>query len=313
MTVGPLKVFGGTAHPALVDEICQELGVERGAVELDRFSDGEVYCQVLENVRGADVYVIQPIHPPAENLVELLLMLDAFKRASSSRVTAVVPYFGYSRQERKDKPRVPISAKLIADLIEAAGADRVLTLDLHAPAIQGFFDVPTDHLYAAPVIIEHINSLPLEDFVIVSPDAGGVERARFYAKRTSDDLAIIDKRRTRANVAEVTHVIGAVEGRDCIIVDDIIDTGGTLVGSVRALLDAGAKSVRGCFTHAVLSGPAVERLRECPITSLTVTNTIPLDESKRSLEKLEVLSVAALLAEAIKRTHTHQSISSLFV
>jgi ribose-phosphate pyrophosphokinase len=313
MTVGPMRVFGGTAHPVLVEEICASLGVPPGEVELDRFSDCEVYCQVLENVRGADVYVIQPTCPPADNLIEFLLMLDAFSRASAARVTAVIPYFGYARQERKDKPRVPISARLIADLIEAAGADRVLTMDLHAPAIQGFFGVPTDHLYAAPVIVEHINSLPLEDFVIVSPDAGGVERARFYAKRTSDDLAIIDKRRTRANVAEVTHVIGDVRGRDCIIVDDIVDTGGTLAGSVRALLDAGARSVRGCFTHAVLSGPAIGRLQESPIASVMVTNTIPIDESKRALEKLEVLSVAGLLAEAIKRTHTHQSISSLFV
>ncbi|MDH3285116.1 MAG: ribose-phosphate pyrophosphokinase, partial [Acidobacteriota bacterium] len=269
--------------------------------------------QVLDNVRGADVFVIQPTCPPAENLLELLLLMDALKRASASRVTAVIPYYGYARQERKDKPRVPITAKLIADLIEAAGADRVLTMDLHAPAIQGFFKVPVDHLYAAPVMVEHIKSLGLENVVIVSPDAGGVERARFYSKRSSADLAIIDKRRTTPGVAESVQVIGEVHGRECIIVDDIIDTGGTLMGSVRALRDAGARSVHGCFTHAVLSGPAAERLAEASIESITVTDTIPLDATKKSIEKLEILSVAPLLAEAIKRTHTHQSISSLFV
>ncbi len=312
-TLGPMKVFGGTAHPALAEAICAELGQSPGRILLERFSDGEVHCQVEENVRGADVYVIQPTNPPADNLLELLLMLDAMKRASASRVTAVIPYFGYARQERKDKPRVPISARLIADLIEAAGTDRVLTLDLHAPAIQGFFSVPTDHLYAAPVIVEHIAGLPLEDFVIVSPDAGGVERARFFSKRTQSDLAIIDKRRTGPNVAESINVIGEVDGRDCIIVDDIIDTGGTLMGSVRALHEAGARSVRACFTHAILSGKAVERLGESRIEAVAATDTIPLDDRKRSLAKLEVLTVAGLLAEAIKRTHTHQSISSLFV
>jgi ribose-phosphate pyrophosphokinase len=312
-TLGPIKVFGGTAHPDLATAICRELGEAPGRILLDRFSDGEVHCQVQDNVRGADVFVIQPTHPPADNLLELLLILDAMKRASASRVTAVIPYFGYARQERKDKPRVPISARLIADLIEATGTDRVLALDLHAPAIQGFFSVPTDHLYAAPVIIEHLKALPLDDVVIVSPDAGGVERARFFSKRTRGDLAIIDKRRTAANVAESITVIGEVDGRDCMIVDDMVDTGGTLVGSVRALLEAGARSVRACFTHAVLSGGAVERLADSPIEAVAATDTIPLDAKKRSLAKLEVLTVAGLLAEAIKRTHTHQSISSLFV
>ena len=312
-TLGPMKVFGGTAHPELVSEICNYLDLEPGASRIERFSDGEISCQILENVRGTDVFVIQPTSPPADNLLELLFHIDAAKRASAARVTAVIPYFGYARQERKDRPQVPISAKLVADLIEAAGADRVLTMDLHAPAIQGFFSVPVDHLFSAPLIVDHIKSLGLGEHVIVSPDAGGVERARFHSKRTGGGLAIIDKRRTGPNVAESVHVIGEVAGEHCIIVDDIIDTGGTFVGSVEALIDAGAASVRGCFTHPVLSGPAVERLGAAQLAGITVTNTIPLDEDRRRLDTMEVLSVAPLLGEAIRRTHTHQSISSLFV
>ncbi|RMG47556.1 MAG: ribose-phosphate pyrophosphokinase [Acidobacteria bacterium] len=308
-----MKVFSGSAHPELAQEICAYLGVPPGRIELERFSDGEVYVQVLENVRGADVFVIQPTNPPAENILELLLMLDAFKRSSAARVTAVIPYYGYARQERKDKPRVPISARLVADLIEAASADRVLTMDLHAPAIQGFFSIPVDHLFAAPLMIEHIREMGLERPIIVSPDAGGVERARFYSKRLQCGLAIVDKRRTGPNVAESVHVIGDVAGCDCVIVDDIIDTGGTLLGSARALMEAGARSVRGCFTHAVLSGDAMERLEKAPLESITVTNTIPLDERRRRNEKIDVLSVAPLLGEAISRTHNHSSISSLFV
>ncbi len=308
-----IKVFGGTAHPALVREICDYLGVPPGSLQVDQFSDGECHVQILENVRGADVYVIQPTNPPAENLLELLLLVDAFKRSSAERITAVIPYFAYARQERKDKPRVPISAKLVADLIVAAGADRVLTMDLHAPAIQGFFNVPVDHLYAMPVFIRQIERWNLPDLTIVSPDAGGVERARMYAKRCKAELAIIDKRRSAPNVAESVQVIGDVEGRHCVITDDIVDTAGTLAGAVKALQKAGAASVRGCFTHPVLSGNAIERLMECPIAGIAVTNTIPLDETRRSCAKIEVLSVAPLLGEAIRRTHTNSSISSLFV
>lgn len=310
MVLGEMKVFGGSAHPELVREICAFLDVAQGEIELKRFSDGEVYVQILENVRGTDVFVIQPTNPPAENIIELLLMIDAFKRSSAARITAVIPYYGYARQERKDKPRVPISAKVVADLIEAAGADRVLTIDLHAPAIQGYFTIPVDHLFAAPVLIEHLAARGLDDPVIVSPDAGGVERARFYAKRLRGGLAIIDKRRTGHNVAESVHVVGDVRGRPCVIVDDIIDTGGTIQGAARALLDAGAESVSACFSHAVLSGPALTRLEETPLEGISVTNTIP---RTRSHEKIQVLSVAPLLGEAIRRTHTHSSISSLFV
>jgi ribose-phosphate pyrophosphokinase len=313
MALGEMRVFGGTAHPGLTDEICAVLGIPRGEIELKRFSDGEINCYILENVRGADVFIIQPTHPPAENLLELLLMVDAFKRSSAARITAVIPYYGYARQERKDKPRVPISAKLVANLIEAAGVDRVLTMDLHAPAIQGFFDVPVDHLYAAPVMVEHLRGLGLRELCVVSPDAGGVERARFYAKRLEADLAIIDKRRTAANVSESIHVIGKVDGRDCVIVDDIIDTAGTFAGAALALVEHGARSVRGCFTHPVLSGKAMERLAESPVAEIAVTNTFALDASRLSSSKIKVLSVAPLLAEAIKRTHTHSSISSLFV
>ncbi len=313
MPTSEMKIFSGSAHPALAGEICTYLGMEPGKVHLERFSDGEVYVQVLDNVRGADVFVIQPTCAPAENLLELLLLCDAFKRSSAARITAVVPYYAYARQERKDRPRVPISAKLVADLIEAAGADRLLTIDLHAPAIQGFFNIPVDHLLAAPSFMEHLKAQGLEDTIIVSPDAGGTERARHFAKRLGAGLAIIDKRRTGHNVAESIRVIGEVEGHHCVIVDDIVDTAGTLTGAVRALLEGGAKSVRGCFTHPVLSGKAIERLRESPVAGITVTNTIPLDEARRSCDKINVLSIAPLLGEAIRRTHTNSSISSLFL
>ena len=313
MTSSELKVFSGSAHPQLAGEICTYLGIEAGRVHLERFSDGEVYVQILDNVRGADCFVIQPTNAPAENLLELLLLIDAFKRSAAARITAVVPYFAYARQERKDRPRVPISARLVSDLIEKAGADRVLTIDLHAPAIQGFFNIPVDHLFAAPVLLEHLKAQGVTDPVIVSPDAGGTERARFYAKKLGCGLAIVDKRRSGHNVAESISVIGDVEGHDCVIVDDIIDTAGTLSGAVKALLERGAKSVRGCFTHPVLSGKAIDRLRESPVTNITVTNTIPLDERRRSLEKIQVLSIAPLIGEAIRRTHTNSSISSLFL
>jgi len=309
-----LKIFTGNAHPALAGEICAELGIPLGQVEVRRFADGEAYCQILENVRGTDVFVIQPTCPPVDqNLMELLVLLDAFKRSSAARVTAVLPYYGYARQDRKDKPRVPISAKLVADLLTAAGADRVLAMDLHAPAIQGFFDIPVDNLFAAPVLIEHVARLELKDLVIVSPDAGGVERARAYAKRLDGSLAIIDKRRGEKNVPQVMHVIGEVEGRNCLIVDDIVDTAGTLTGTVQALAQKGAKMIYGCFSHAVLSGPAVDRIRASEMAMTVVTNSIPMDEGKRSAGRFTVLSVGGLLAEAIKRIHTDSSVSSLFV
>ena len=302
-----LTVFTGSAHPVLAKEICSVLGIPLGRTECRRFADGEAYCQILENVRGADVFVIQPTCPPADaNLME-------FKRSSAARITAVLPYYGYARQDRKDKPRVPISAKLVADLLTAAGADRILAMDLHAPAIQGFFNIPVDHLFAAPVMIDHVAALGLKNLVIVSPDAGGVERARAYAKRLDASLAIIDKRRGEGNEPKVMHVIGEVDGRTCLIVDDIVDTAGTLAGTVQALTRKGAKGIYGCFTHAVLSGPAVDRIRGSEMTQTVVTDTIPMDEAKRRAGRIMVLSVAGLLGEAIKRIHTNSSVSSLFV
>jgi len=313
-TEGPIKIFSGNAHPGLAREICDYLKLPLGAINLTRFSDGECYCQILDNVRGTDVFVIQPISPPVnENLMELLIMMDALKRSSAQRVTAVLPYYGYARQDRKDKPRVPISAKLVADLISTAGADRVLAMDLHAPAIQGFFNIPVDHLFAAPVLIENVARLKIPRLVIVSPDAGGVERARAYAKRLKTSLAIIDKRRTEKNVAEVLHVIGEVQGMNALIVDDIVDTAGTLIGTVKALKQDGVGKIYACFTHAVLSGPAVERLRAAGLERVLVTNTIPVEPRKQSEGRLKVLSIAGLLGEAIQRIHTNSSVSSLFV
>ncbi|HEU5179945.1 MAG TPA: ribose-phosphate pyrophosphokinase [Candidatus Polarisedimenticolia bacterium] len=309
-----LKVFAGNAHPQLTREICDYLHVPQGMLNLTRFSDGEIYCQVLENVRGTDVFALQPLGPPVnENLMELLILMDALKRSSAQRITAVIPYYGYARQDRKDKPRVPISAKLVSDLITAAGADRVLTMDLHAPAIQGFFDIPVDHLFAAPVIIEHVAKLKIPDLVIISPDAGGVERARAYAKRLHASLAIIDKRRVEKNVAEILHVIGDVKGMNALIVDDIVDTAGTLTGTVKALKQEGARKIYACFTHAVLSGPAQERLKASELEKVVVTNTIPVDATRQSEGRVEVLSIASLLGEAIKRIHNNSSVSSLFV
>jgi ribose-phosphate pyrophosphokinase len=313
-TDGDLKVFTGSAHPALAREICSVLGIDLGAADLRRFADGESYCHILENIRGTDVFVIQPTCPPVDaNLLELLVMIDALKRSSAARITAVLPYYGYARQDRKDKPRVPITAKLVADLLTAAGADRVLAMDLHAPAIQGFFDIPVDHLFAAPVLIDHVARMNLRELVIVSPDAGGVERARAYAKRLDATLAIIDKRRGEGNEPQVMHVIGEVEDRNALIVDDMVDTAGTLVGTVQALVRKGAKSVYGCFSHAVLSGPAIERIRSVEMTQVVVTNSIPLDEAKAKSGRITVLSVAGLLGEAIQRIHTNSSVSSLFV
>jgi ribose-phosphate pyrophosphokinase len=309
-----LKVFTGNAHPALAREICSVLGIGLGQAEVARFADGESYCHIEENIRGTDVFVIQPTCPPVDsNLMELLVMMDAFKRSSAERITAVLPYYGYARQDRKDKPRVPITAKLVADLLTAGGADRVLAMDLHAPAIQGFFDIPVDHLFAAPILIDHVARMNLKDLVIVSPDAGGVERARAYAKRLNASLAIIDKRRGEKNEPQVMHVIGEVEGRTALIVDDMVDTAGTLIGTVQALTRKGAKSVYACFSHAVLSGPAIERIRSMELVQTVVTNSIPLEEGKAKAGRFTVLSVAGLLGEAIQRIHTNSSVSSLFV
>ncbi|HUP45928.1 MAG TPA: ribose-phosphate pyrophosphokinase [Thermoanaerobaculia bacterium] len=310
---GPLKVFAGRAHPSLTQEICTHLGVEPGHVSLYSFSDGENYVQIDENVRGADVFVIQPTSPPVnDHVMELLIMLDAFKRSSARRVTAVIPYYGYARQDRKDKPRVPITSKLVADLITAAGADRVLTLDLHASQIQGFFNIPVDHLFAAPVIVGHLKKLALSNLTIVSPDAGGVERARAYAKRLGAALAIIDKRRVAANQTEVMNIIGEVEGRNVFIVDDIIDTAGTLIHSAEALLKQGARSISAACTHAVLSGPAVGRINGSRLDRVIATNSMPTSDKESECPKLQTLSIAGLLGEAIKRIHNEDSVSSLF-
>jgi ribose-phosphate pyrophosphokinase len=309
------KVFSGTANPALTAEICECLGCPFGAALIKSFADGETYLQIQENVRGADVFVVQPTCTPVDhNVMELLLMLDAFKRASAERITAVLPYYGYARQDRKDQPRMPISAKLVASLLERAGASRVLALDLHAAQIQGFFDIPVDHLFALPVMIEYFQGRhDRRELIIVSPDAGGVERARAFAKRLNAPLAIIDKRRTEANVAEVMNIIGEVRGKHCLMVDDLVDTAGTLINGVEALLEQGAKSVTACATHAVLSGSAVERISASPLQELVVTNSIPHACHADKCRKIRTLSVAPLLARAIQSIHEGGSVSTLFV
>ena len=308
------KIFSGTANPVLAESICRHLDVPLGKAMLGRFSDGEIYFQILENVRGADVFVVQPCHYPMDNhLLELLLMIDAFKRASAWRITAVLPYYCYARQDRKDKPRVPISAKLVADLHETAGATRALPLDLHAPQIQGYFDVPVDHLFASPVLVEYFRQLDLPDLTVVSPDAGGVERARFFAKRLDAPLAIVDKRRVDVDVSEVMHLIGDVKGRSTLILDDIIDTAGTLVKTAEALLKEGSTQVYAACTHAVLSGPAVERIAKSQIKEVVATDSVPLSDSARALKKIRVLSVADLLARGIRSIHEETSISELFI
>ncbi|MGI8783620.1 MAG: ribose-phosphate diphosphokinase [Acidobacteriota bacterium] len=308
-----LKIFSGSANASLTCEICKYLGLALGEAELKRFSDGEVYYQILENVRGRDVFVVQPTcNPVNDRIMELLIMLDAFKRASARRVTAVLPYYGYARQDRKDRPRVPISSKLVADLISTAGADRVLAMDLHAGQIQGFFDIPVDHLFAAPVILEYFQSIVIDNLTVVSPDAGGVERARAFAKRLECPLAIVDKRRVDTNIAEVMHIIGEVDGRNILIVDDMIDTAGTLIKTVEALKVNGAKKIWSTGTHAVLSGQAVQRIMDSDLEKVIVTNTIPLDE-KHPCSKIEVLSVAPILGEAIRSIHEETSVSKLFV
>ncbi len=314
MRFNHFKVFTGNANPALASEICYELGCPLGAANVRSFSDGEVHLQVQENVRGADCFVVQPTCNPVDrHLMELLLMIDALKRASAERITAVLPYYGYARQDRKDRPRMPISARLVASVIERAGADRILALDLHAAQIQGFFNVPVDHLFAAPVMVDYFDEMKGEDLTVVSPDAGGVERARAFGKRLGSPLAIIDKRRSDVNVAEVMHIIGEVEGQHCLIVDDLIDTAGTLVKAAEALLDQGAKSVAACATHAVLSGPAVERIENSKIEEVIVTNSIPLAEAADNCTRIKQLSVAPLLAKAIQSIHEDGSVSTLFV
>ncbi len=314
MRFNHFKVFTGNANPALAAEICYELGCQLAAVTVKQFSDGEVHLQIHENVRGADVFVVQPTSTPADrHLMELLLMMDALKRASAERITAVLPYYGYARQDRKDRPRMAISARLVASLLERAGANRILALDLHAAQIQGFFDVPVDHLFGMPVMIDYFDEMRGEGLTVVSPDAGGVERARAFAKRLDAPLAIIDKRRTEVNVAEVMHIIGDVSGQDCLIVDDLIDTAGTLVKAAEALLEQGARSVRACATHAVLSGPAVERIENSEIEEVIVTNSIPLAEQADNCARIKQLSVAPLLAKAIQSIHEDGSVSTLFV
>jgi len=308
-----LKVFSGNANKPLAEEICAHLRIPLGKINLTKFSDGELYCQILENVRGKDVFLIQPTCMPVnKNLMELLIMIDAFKRSSATRITSVIPYYGYGRQDRKDKPRVPISSKLVADLLTAAGTDRILSMDLHAGQIQGFFDIPVDHLYAAPVLIEHLKNLNIPDLTIVSPDAGGVERARAFAKRLEADLAIIDKRRTAPNTAELMHIIGHVSGRNIIICDDMIDTAGTLVNTAVALRKKKVGKIIACATHGILSGPAIERLRNAPIDEIILTNTVPLDSSKM-LPNMKILSVGGLLGAAIQSIHEETSVSNLFV
>src|SRR3989440_3584234 len=311
---GELKVFSGSAHPELTREIAAFLGVPLGQARLRRFPDTEVSFQIDENIRGTDVFIVQPTSAPVDqHIMEMLIMIDAFRRSSAARITAVVPYYGYARQDRKDKPRVPISAKLVANILSAAGTNRVLTMDLHKAQIQAFFDIPVDHLFAAPVIIDHLSRLDYPRLTMVSPDAGGAERARAYAKRLDAELAIIDKRRSDDGTAEVMNVIGDVEGRTCILQDDIIDTAGTITKGANALEANGAAQVFACAVHGVLSGPAVDRIEKSPIDKLIVTNTIPLSSTAAACKKIVVLSVARLLGQAIKSIHEETSVSSLFV
>jgi ribose-phosphate pyrophosphokinase len=313
------KIFSGTANEPLADEVCNFLGMQRGQAQVIRFRDGECYVQIQENVRGGDVFVIQPTcRPVDEHLMELLLMIDALKRASARRITAVIPYYGYARQDRKDKPRSPISAKLVADLLTTAGTHRVLIVDGHTPQMQGFFNIPVDFLFASPVLVDHFRKLQLPNLTVVSPDAGGVERARFFAKKVDAALAIVDKRRVEMNVAEVMHVIGDVNGRTCLIIDDLIDTAGTLVKTAAALVENGATQVYACASHAVLSGPAVENIRNSVIKEVVVTNTIPLTAEASAARtekggKISVLSIAGLIGRAIQANHEETSVSKLFI
>jgi len=314
MPIDHMMIFAGNAHPALAQEICDYLSMPLGRASVRTFSDGEVFVEIGENVRGADVFVIQPTCPPVDhNVMELLIMVDALRRASARRITAVLPYYGYARQDRKAAPRVPISAKLVADIITTAGARRVLAMDLHATQIQGFFSIPVDHLFAAPILLNYLRNRFPEEVVMVSPDAGGVERTRAFAKRLGAGLAIIDKRRDRPNETQVMNIIGDVKGKTAVILDDMVDTAGTLCKAAEALKKHGANEVHACITHPVLSGPAVSRIRESVLKSLVVTNTIPLREAAQKVDKIKVLSVSDLLGEAIRRIHKDDSVSSLFV
>ena len=306
-----MMLLAGSANGALAEQIAERVGLPLGTVTTRRFADGELFVRIDENVRGRDIFILQPTVSPADNLMELLLLIDAARRASAARITAVMPYFGYSRQDRKDQPRVAIGAKLVANMITTAGADRVLGIDFHQHQLQGFFDIPVDHLYAAPVLTRYFREKDLRTPVVVAPDVGAAKMARGFAKRLGATIGIIDKRRPQANVAEVVHVIGEVEGRDCIITDDMVDTGGTMAEAARALKARGARDVYGCATHALLSGPACERLAASPFTEFVVTNTVPVPESKR-FGTLTVLSVAELFAHAIRFTHSNESVSSLF-
>ncbi|WP_136797729.1 MULTISPECIES: ribose-phosphate diphosphokinase [Desulfosediminicola] len=308
-----LKVVTGNAHPELAQEICKHLGQPLTASDVRKFSDGEIFVEIQENVRGADVFVVQPTcRPVNDHLMELVIMVDALRRASARRITAVVPYYGYARQDRKNAPRVPITAKVVAEMFMAVGVRRVLCMDLHAGQIQGFFNIPVDHLYAAPVLLDYIKD-QFEDVIMVSPDAGGVERTRAFAKRMNAGLAIIDKRRDRPNECEAMHVIGDVRGKTAILMDDMVDTAGTLCNGAETLIKNGAKEVHACCSHPVLSGPAVERLNNSVLKSLVVTNSVPLLPEAAACDKIKVLSVSELLANAIKRIHNEDSVSSLFV
>ena len=306
-----VKLLVGSGNPALSTEIAESLGVEPAKTTISRFADGEIFVRIDENVRGNDVFILQPTNPPAENIMELLLLIDAAKRASAARITCVMPYYGYSRQDRKDQPRVAIGAKLVANMIVTAGAHRVVGIDFHQHQLQGFFDIPVDHLYAAPVFVSHYRKKNLHDVVVVAPDVGSAKMARGFAKRLNGSLAIIDKRRPRPNHSEVVNVVGEVDGRDCILTDDMIDTAGTVAEASRALKKLGAKDVYVCATHALLSGPAVERLSDAPITEVTVTDTVRIPEEKR-FPQLLILSVGDLLSKAIRYIHSEQSVSSLF-
>lgn len=309
-----MKLFSGTSNPILTLEVCKYLGIEPGSITAKTFSDGETQIEIHENIRGGDVFILQSTCPPVnDNLMQLLIIMDALKRASAKRITAIIPYYGYGRQDRKVKPRVPISAKLVADLITVAGADRVVSLDLHAGQIQGYFNIPVDNIFAAPLLLKHIRSHFEDSLVIVSPDAGGVERARAFAKRLAVSIAIIDKRRDSPNIAEAMNIIGDVQGKSTIILDDMVDTAGTLTQAAMALKNRGASKIYACCTHPVLSGPSLERIEASPIDQMVVTNTIPLNKEAKKCSKIDVLSVAELLGETIKRIYHSDSVSTLFV
>ncbi len=309
MTMDSMYIFSGRSNPDFAEKVAMSIDMELGHCSIQTFSDGEIWVKYNDNVRGADVYIIQSTNPPAENLMELLIMIDAAKRSSARRVTAVIPYFGDARQDRKDQPRVAISAKLVANLITTAGADRVITMDLHAPQIQGFFDIPFDHLYASAILTKYLQDLQIKNLAVVSPDVGGIKIARAYAKRLEADLVLIDKRRPKANVAEVMNIIGEVDGKNMLIIDDLIDTAGTFTNAVRALKENGAQCVYGACTHPILSGQALERIESSGVTKVLVTDTVPL---RRTSCCVDVISVAGVFGEAIKRTNLNQSISSLF-